>query len=360
MRPRDSRFFLFTMIILAGGVGSAAATTLTVAANGIDADGCGTKATPCRSIGRAIANAVAGDKIVVGPGRYGDLDADGTLGEAGEELGSTGALVNVDKTLSIESLEGAATTLIDVGNADLDGIAINANGVRVGKAKKGFTVSRGGGSGVFIDPGVTGITVSGVRAVSNGRAGFASKGSGLTLQGNVAEAAGLDGFIFTGTNVTITGCRATGNAANGFTIKGSGNILKADVATANGVTGFDFAGDALTLTGSVASGNGSLGLRVAQSSNLTLTGNSFFGNADAGVLVLSPDVILSKSNIFGNGSTGANCGVNTAGAGSVTLDKICFGAPTGPGNDPADAVCGAVAVQQIIEKVLNINPKVPL
>src|SRR5512147_377478 len=127
MRFRDSRF---AFVALTGLVLStapivplvpaiAAAATLSVAVGGEDADGCGTKAAPCRSISRAIANALPGDKIVVGPGHYGDLDADGTLGEPGEEQSPNAAtvMVDVDKALTIESVAGAAQTVIDCHDA---------------------------------------------------------------------------------------------------------------------------------------------------------------------------------------------------------------------------------------------------
>jgi hypothetical protein len=78
---------------------SAHAATLYVANDGIDPPGCvppvcivgkpcrcGAKASPCRSITCGIMSAAAGDTIVVGPGAYGDLNHDGTLGDLpGEE-----------------------------------------------------------------------------------------------------------------------------------------------------------------------------------------------------------------------------------------------------------------------------------
>lgn len=357
MLARDSRFWLFFVITLAAGVGSAGATTLTVAAGGLDADGCGPKAAPCRSISRAIFNAAPGDKIVVGPGRYGDLDADGTFGEPGEETGSSNAVVRIDKTLTVESVEGAATTLIDAGGANLITVRISANGVLFGKAKKGFTLARSGVFGVLVDVDSAGVVVSGVRAVNN-RTGFASKGP-VVVRNSVAEANDENGFSLGGPGSIVTGCRATGNTLSGFAIGGNGSVLKTNVATANGEAGFDLQGDAIALTGSVAAGN-ALGLRVGEGSGYTLTGNSFLGNASTGALVISSDVTITKSNIFGNGSGGTNCGVTTAGGGAVTLDKVCFGAPSGPGDDPADAICGAIAVQEIVEKVIKIVPKVPL
>ncbi len=363
MRSPDARstFALAVLLAVSGAGGPAVAATLHVAAGGIDADGCGTKTAPCRSLSRAIAAAGAGDKILVGPGRYGDLDADGALGEPGEESGGD-ALVTIDKPLVVESVEGAATTLIDAGNAALHAVEIDAAGARFGKAKKGFTVARAGLSGVLIAPGATDVTVSGVRAVRN-QSGFGSKAARLVFRGDVAEANGDDGFSLTGNGSTIAGCRSTGNGGSGFAIGGSDNVLKANVASANAADGFVFSGDTHTLTGSVATGNAT-GLRVTSNNALTATGNSFLGNTNAGVAVTAPGITLTKSNVFGNGSIGGgNCGVATFGAGSVTLDQICFGAPGGPGDDPADAICantGPIGVLGVTQKVIKVNPKVPL
>src|SRR5262245_46449517 len=70
---------------------ASAQTTRYVAENGQDASGCGGGwATACRSITQAIGLANAGDIILVGPGRYGDLNRNGVIGEAGEENGSPG------------------------------------------------------------------------------------------------------------------------------------------------------------------------------------------------------------------------------------------------------------------------------
>jgi hypothetical protein len=188
-----SRVWLFSLTLLAIGAHSAGAATLNVAAGGSDGDGCGSKALPCRSITRAIALAVDGDKILVGPGRYGDLDADGTRGEAGEE-GSASGLVVVDKRVVIESTHGASTTLIDAAGADVNAVTIAASGARLGKAKKGFTITRSTAAAVFIEPQATGVTVAGIRAVRNGR-GISTKAPGLILRGDVAEANEEQGLL---------------------------------------------------------------------------------------------------------------------------------------------------------------------
>lgn len=361
MRSRNVILTWFLLLAVPVGLPAAGAATLNVAVGGIDADGCGTKAAPCRSISHAIAAALPGDKILVGPGRYGDLDDDGTFGEAGEETG-IGAVVTIDKPLAVESTEGAATTLIDGGDALLHGVDITATGARLGKAKKGFTIAHAGRLAVLVDPGVTGVTVSGIRAVRNG-GGFGSKSSGLTFRGNAADANDGDGFNFTGSGITITGCRASGNTGSGFALSGDGSVLKGNVASSNGEDGFRFgSGAGHVITGSVGAGNAT-GLRIS-ANTITATGNSFVGNTLEGIAVTAPGVTVTKTNVFGNGAIGgANCGVRTAGAGSVTLDQVCFGAPTGPGADPADQVCadtGPIIVNEILKKDIKIVPKVPL
>lgn len=362
MHPRDVRSWLLALSLILTGAASATAGTLNVAAFGIDADGCGSKTAPCRSISRAIANAVAGDKIVVGPGRYGDLDADGVLAEPGEESNAAGGMILVDKALTIESVEGAATTVIDANGGNLNAVTIAANGVKFGKAKKGFTVTGSARIGVAIGL-ASNVTVSGIRAVRNG-SGFGSKAPGLVFRTNVAEANEADGFVFTGGGCSFTACRATANGENGFALSGdgAGHVVKSCVASANGEAGFQLFSDASILTKSVANGN-DVGLLVGAGGNAQLGTNAFLGNRRSGVIVTAANVTLTKSNIFGNGNDGTNCGVSVAGSGSVTLDKICFGAPSGPGADPADQTCGGgdvIQVLEILEKVITISPKVPL
>ena len=69
----------------------ALAAKLTVASNGVDEATCGAAASPCRSIGRAIANAAAGDTIEVGPGRYGDLNRINGFTDPGDEPAEIGS-----------------------------------------------------------------------------------------------------------------------------------------------------------------------------------------------------------------------------------------------------------------------------
>lgn len=85
--------------------------------HGVDSPTCGDKKAPCRSISQAIDNAAPNDGIVVGPGRYGDLDGDGSFAGIGEEQAEAGGgcfcMIKVDKPLSIESRDGANATVLD-------------------------------------------------------------------------------------------------------------------------------------------------------------------------------------------------------------------------------------------------------
>ena len=92
----------------------------------------------------------AGDTLLVGPGRYGDLDADGVLANLGEENGPgiPGSLggVRVNKPLTILSTSGAEATIIDVNRQQLRrSCEIVADGVRFGERDAGFTLHRRSG-----------------------------------------------------------------------------------------------------------------------------------------------------------------------------------------------------------------------
>lgn len=126
------------------------ASTLYVANNGVDGAGCGPTTSPCRSISYAIATAVAGDTIIVGPGRYGDLNDDGILGGTGEEIGvddcapgvfcTICCMVRVTKAVTIISSHGAASTMIDARKVNI-AQNILLNGGEFGRPGKGFTVT---------------------------------------------------------------------------------------------------------------------------------------------------------------------------------------------------------------------------
>ena len=110
---------LFVALLFAVAPRAGAATRY-VSDIGSDGPGCGLALTSaCRSITQAIDLANPGDTILVGPGRYGDLNRNGILGEAGEELGyltppaSCSCVLRIEKQVIVISSGGAAVTMID-------------------------------------------------------------------------------------------------------------------------------------------------------------------------------------------------------------------------------------------------------
>ena len=93
---------------------------------------------PCRSIARTIANAVPGDKIIVGPGMYSDfLDNDGVFNGPGEEPMSG---IYIEKPLQIVSALGASNTLVRVSSPVF---VSRSSNVTHGKLGIGFTILTG-------------------------------------------------------------------------------------------------------------------------------------------------------------------------------------------------------------------------
>src|SRR5262245_56238374 len=225
------------------------ASTVRVANNGVDSQLCGEKANPCRSISRAVAIAAAGDRVIVGPGRYGDLDRDGILGESGEEAAEGGfgcnCMVKLDKEIELVSSDGAGVTVLDAGGAAISVVRITAPGVMLGAAKKGFTVTGGATricffAGVHVEsPG--GVHVEGNWAVGNGCFGFfVTDGVGHVLRKNLASANALHGFFLSGaTAVTLDGNQSIANGTarpgrgDGFVVFGSQDVLVGNTAIGN-------------------------------------------------------------------------------------------------------------------------------
>ncbi|MFP2932343.1 right-handed parallel beta-helix repeat-containing protein [Pyxidicoccus sp. 3LG] len=308
--------------------------TLYVANNAVDSRTCGAKTNPCRSISRAIDNARNGDRIVVGPGRYGDLNADGDFNDPGDEAAEvlTGCrcMVLIDKRLQIESTDGAKATVLDASGAVLDVVNITANGVVFGGEGKGFTVM---GAGMVTDDDGIGLDILAARDVrvidniaqGNRDAGFRINGNrqtarknfsidngtgfncgsdaeGNTIKDNVALANVFHGFAIFGLNDTVVENRAIGNKGFGFL------LLSTDAS------GFEFEENE-------AIGNRGAGVWVQVGTGFRLRENAFYGNLGEAVLFFPPT---------------PNCGVVNGTGNTVDATRNYWGAPTGPGPDPAD------------------------
>ena len=323
------------------------AGTLRVANNGIDSDTCGAGSAPCRSVSRAIVNAAAGDTIVVGPGRYGDLNGDGSFGGPGEEAAPAGCgcMIEVNKRLTLQSSDGPGVTILDAGGAEITGILVQADGVTFG-----------GGSG-------HGFTIVNAR-----HEGLHVEGNGVTVAGNVAIGNGLSGHVaiaVVGIGNIIADNAAINNANTGIQVNDSGGVNDSSGTVTGNLASANLQGFSINTTGhvqftqNVASGNRTQGLPF-NGSGLEIRRNSILGNRGVGIWLFNSNVTITENNIFGNGS----CGLQNNTGAVVTASGNFWGAATGPGSDPADAVCNDASSTTIVEPVaaqpFNINVKIGL
>lgn len=107
-------------------------------------------------------------------------------------------------------------------------------------------------------------------------------------------------------------------------------------------------------------------------SGITLRYNTATGNARAGIVVGSAfsnslaDIEIANNNIFGNGVAAmwaggpVNCGLYNYSETKLTAGQNYWGAPTGPGVDPADEVCdrvpGTTDVARFATRPLAVAP----
>lgn len=315
-----TRTTLVCLLFFCAVAASASARTLVTSSSGTDGVTCGATTAPCRSISQAIANAVDGDTINVGPGYYGDLDRDGNWGEPGEELGDTNAtcscVVEVSKRVTLVSRDGAAATVIDANGDDLNVIEVLANGATVGKPNRGFTL-RGSPQIGLLAQLIADLHVAGNVAVGNGADGFFVNGDRLVSSGNRSLQNGDDGFTLLGTGGSSTGDVSIGNFDRGFVVQGSNHITRA-----------------------IALGN-QQGFYISGGSGHRLDHSSALGNRNEGIFVFtSVGVAISSVAIVGNDAEGGeNCGLTNASGLALRVEKSWWGAATGPGADPADAAC---------------------
>ena len=307
---------------------AAEAATRFVAHTGTDGPNCGLDAvTACRSVSRAIALAAPGDTIIVGPGRYGDLNRNGVLGDIpGEEVGSAGCscVVSMNKNVIILSSAGAAVTIIDGTSVDVvQTVVVLSTGGEFGRPGKGFTVTETG------------------RTNNQGRRdghGIGIDASGVKVRGNQVVASdprdGSDGTgIFTVNSASI---RIEGNLASnwfrGISVLGP----SAAVVSKNQVTGNDrgiFAAGG-SITGNVATANG-IGIHATQGA--TVSGNAttmnFYG------VWLSPPFTgaVTRNNVVGN----RLCGLVNDQVVAANATNNYWGVTSGPGDPPASNVCNS-------------------
>jgi len=371
MERRQRRGFAVA-VLLTGLLASEAwgKTTLFVANNGVDGASCGTSNSPCRSLSKAIQNASAGDKISVGPGRYGDLNRDGAFSpaageEAAEDSGGCACMIKIDKAVTIESKSGAGATILDAGGGSERIVRIQASGVTFGNTKKGFTLVGGADFGVVLDDGTADVSVGGNLVTDTNLEAFSISGSEHSVAGNIANANGGEGFVVDGPGHSLKGNLASGNEDNGFRLAftSSDVSLVGNASTGNGDAGFRVTGTDHSLTGNVASGNQEQGFRVFETGHV-LKDNAAVGNRRSGIVFENAATGSAKrSNLYGNDVDFENCGLLNQSNSTVDATSSFWGAAGGPGDEPADAACSEPGSTTFWDppsnKEISVKPKLP-
>jgi parallel beta-helix repeat protein len=319
--------------MLGVSAGPALARTLRVASNGIDSGACGTSSQvqACRSISQAIANASSGDKIVVGPGLYGDIDGDGAFTTPGDEAAEvdTGCdcLIDVDKSVTITSRDGATATLLTAGGATVDRlVSISASNVVFGQKGKGFEMlGDGAAHGIEVMPAASTATVAG-HVVGGFNSGIRVAGTTATLASN-RLAVNTDGIrlVAGGAAVTDNTCQRNTRGISIDNAPGTNTLSKNLVnSNDNGVVVAN-PGAPQTISKNVISGNTASGIAVLATAPNNAT------------------VTAVANSIFGNGETTGNCGLVDQSDGTIEATGNYWGAAAGVGGNPADQVCVGVA-----------------
>jgi hypothetical protein len=328
------------LLISSALTGAAHAAVWSVANNGLDSPACGTPQSPCRSLSAAINHAAPGDEIVVGPGKYGDLNGNGAIGESGEESGASGCdcLIAVNKAVVVRSTHGAAATLIDARTVNVSQAVLLSAGGEFGRPGQGFTITQTLGAANFA-PFALMATGDGIAIRGNQVVGaFQNKGIGINTPCSTGAVRIEDNQVM-GWSIGIQPlCANKTVRRNAILFNGFGVLAFTDQPVADNIAMAN-AGDGINVAGGSASANISIGNINGFSSSTSgvLTGNAAMGN-NVGILGTNTSAPATGNNIFGN-----QCGVQNVGFATLNFTNDFWGASTGPGVDPADNVCSGLA-----------------
>lgn len=200
-----------------------------------------------------------------------------------------------------------------------------ADGSQFGRPGKGFTVTNPksdahggvGGDGLVVD--AKDVKVQGNQFIADSAA--AVPGFGIAALDSTPGP-----VLIQGNQVLLWG-----NA--GIFSRGAGKTVRKNQLALN-LTGID-AGGTAGVTGNVVSDNEE-GIGLSESASAT--GNAVYGSSASGIFALGPSGTVTKNNVFGNDDA-TNCGVANNGTPTLDATDNYWGAPTGPGPDPADQSC---------------------
>lgn len=350
------RIRMLAGIVAALPLAAMAQNTIHVANNGLDDPGCGTATAPCRSISAGIAAAADNDTVLVGPGQYGELNGDDSLGGAGEETGNYNGVVYINKRIKVLSVEGAGATIIRGVSSVPDVVYMDVDGSQFGERNQGFTVY---GSNSF---GVSNNNMSSGRIAGNIAHGMAvgfyigSVGGEVEVSHNTAvnnHAIGIAG--------TSAGDTAGSTFIHHNTVIGTGNStgILASEKGAHQVVANRISGNYIGLQvgvgpsriarniitdnwQAIAYAGQCLFCSPAPTGTPVIARNSLIGNRHTALWVshlAEYPLTFRQNNLFGNGS---GCAISTSTTQPIDARQNFWGSSAGPGFlDPADGVCSS-------------------
>jgi parallel beta-helix repeat protein len=343
---------------------------LYVANYGVDSSVCGDRTSRCRSITQAVQNAVDGDLIEVGPGIYGDIDDDGFLQSPGDEnrfRDGEGHVVFINKRVDVYSRAGAASTLIRRPRDGSQGITveITGHGATFGHPNGGFTIFTTpgrSGNGIFVKG--ANVRISGNAVMNHNDIGIVFDLSSFDRSGRGTATDNVSlgnrvGFTISGVAdrsrfAVVVRNIALKNREVGFEVHGAGPHVVSHNEASDNETGFSLDGGPYTFRKNIAVANTRDGVLTSRSNSVwanspgsLLADNTVAGNGNSGFRFTDPVGTnrLRRNNIYGNGghpfSGASNCGIKNESGFAVSAIENFWGAPSGPGDDPADNARGA-------------------
>jgi hypothetical protein len=190
-----------------------------------------------------------------------------------------------------------------------DGHAIRGQGQGVGVLVVRGSLSLSGpgtiegfGMGVLARGPTALASAVGMRFSANRMYGLYAESDGYTVQGNLAEGSGRDGFALGGKRYAVDGNRAAGNRRYGFSLTGTGAHVGGGLgneAVNNGKSGFWLYGMMHEVVGATAVGNGGYGF-YAMAMHTLLADIHAEGTAGSGLRAMGMGLALQGNSATAN------------------------------------------------------------
>lgn len=314
----------------------ASAATLYVRVSGNDSNDGASPGSAFRTLGWAAQVAVAGDRIVVGPGLYQEGNiapkAIGSVTFFGDRLGNATGDQPGEVILDASGFE-YGFYLSDKPYMRIEGLVVYGAGVgvlikgrqAVSPVVTGNILFGNVAEGIAISDVPRGALVSDNRIYDNGMSGIQITAtitgiSGARLSGNRIHGNGDRGIRIRGVpDMVVEDSNIQLNFKQGIHADSADRLTIADCIVANnGDTGVQVGqSDRPAIRGSIVYSNGSGGIEVLDAPDATISNNLVYANEDNGVLISGPQTgsqraLVTGNTLYGNASRGLLIGGSDA------------------------------------------------